>query len=304
MTNTRKSAASKNAAMSALQSIESDSADKNKEVIDTLGWQDIARKDIPYQGMLYPESYKFQVLPAATKDIRQYSSLDETNIISVSDALNRMIRTNVRIIDTADNKVIPSTRIYEHERFFWILLIQTYTGGTKTITFEHMCEEDSCQHMNQVSITPYKLMYSKMSAKMLQRWDAVKGYASILTKTLGEFKYRPITLDESIKVSEFMIKRRQNKKPYEANFSKLLPFIRQLDKKNNVSDLYSSYIELRPQVLSFLMRLSGHDFDVRAEQTLEESCEKCECGIYPTIQFPDGIANIFFDDNVDDELLD
>lgn len=265
--------------------------------IDNIGWIDIDRTKLSYGGRLYPSTWQFKVRPATVAEIRHFSSLDEENPISVSSAMYDMIMSNVRITD--GNKIVKSDRIYEYDQLYFLLLIHEYTGGTKSIVIEHVCQ--SCNTKNTVKLTSDKLQYEPLS-EVAEKYLTNNGTFEVKTKSFGTLTYKPIMLKDSVKLREYMIDCHNNNRKFETMFTRMFPFLRTKD-EYDAKELYQHYLALSKEKYGAIFNLVNKHFQIKALTTLNESCEQCESGIQPYIQFGTGLANIFIDDNVDGELL-
>lgn len=276
---------------------------KNENKVEYLGWIDIKREELPYKGVLYPEHIKFQVRPANAKEIRHFSSLDESNPLSVNESLNYIINNCIRCF-AGKTLVKASDVIYEHQRLFFVLLVQTYTGTTTSLTFDTKCNDTKCNHKQTVTVTPYNFMYSEISDKGYEYLDQKTGIFNISTKTLGDFRYRPLTNSESILVQDYMIECRKEGIDFESTFVELASFF-MLDKKNteNIKDIYLKFLKVTsdPKTFSILKKIKDI---VNVDQLFEVSknCDKCNRPNTHKISTFEGIRNLFIDDNIDDEL--
>lgn len=264
----------------------------------TYGWIDIPSEDLPHGGRLYPDTWKFRILPAITSHVRHFSSLDEENPFSVVTTLNNLIKTNVRIID--NDKVLTGDNINESDRFFFVLKVKEYTGMTKTITYEHKCNAGSCNHVNQVTLMAAKLKFTELTDKAKKYLN--NGSFVIETKSLGTLVYRPTTIKESIKLQTYIVDCEKNKVEYENNFTKIYPFLR-TDDQSEIKDLYNTYLGLSKSKYDIYFTLASKEFDIRTLNEVDSKCESCDCRLSAPIQFPDGLPNIFSADNIYDELL-
>lgn len=262
-----------------------------------LGWLDIDRSAISYGGRLYPKSWKFQVKPAKVKEIRHFSAIDESNPISVTDSLNQMIMSNVRILD--GNTVIPSSNLYEHDRFQFILFIHAYSGTATAIKYAHKCS--NCDNELEVSLTPFVLRFKELS-ETATKYLTSSGKFEISTKSFGKKIYQPITIDMSTKIKDFVTEKYRTDDDYERNFIKLLPFIYVQNK--SLAEIYvDKYLSLSEKEYSVLYTLADKHFDIGAKNEISVECNKCNNGGVAPIKFPNGIRSIFINDDISDELI-
>lgn len=266
-------------------------------------WHDIARKDMSYGGVMYPVNWEFQVKAGNVKDVRHWSSIDETNPISVNNHMNDLMNTNVRIIDTTGErrKVVSSDKIFEMDRFQFILFVHTYSGMTTKLTYKATCgETDSCKAPQDVTLTPFNLQYSELSVRALEYMTAEDGIV-FETKSHGKVSYKPITIEWSKKFSDFNKKALQSGDEIEQNFIRLLPFL--MDDVSTIQTLYQKYLGIGEKLFGFYMQTLKKHLDIRALGEISFKCTTCDQeGIAP-VKFPNGLANLFFADDVDDEFI-
>jgi hypothetical protein len=260
-----------------------------------IGWIDVDRSELSYRGELYPSQWKFKVRPALVHEIQHYSSLDETNPISVSSSIRNMILSNVRIMD--GNRVIKSDNIYEHDQLFFLLKIHEFTGGTKTLTIDHVAP---CGHRNVFNLVASALRYSELSDKGLE-YLTTDGKFIIKTKTLGKFEYKPLTLHDSQRLGDYLIAANRRGDKINQNFTKMYGFLRS-DDQETVEEVYQKMVSLKKEQYGFILTMKQKYLDIHAETDLTSTCTECESGIQTQIRFSSGLANIFFDDDIDSEL--
>lgn len=279
------------------------------EVVDSLGkkslsgWYDVEHSKLPYEGILYDKKYRFQVKPITTGTIKDYSAMDETNPLSVASALDNVILAHVRVLD--GSKQIPVDRVVlENDRFFFTMLVHTYSGAPTSLTFEHSCEHDKCGHKQDVNITPYNLVYTELSAKGTE-WVTAKGHFEVETVSFGKLKYKPLTLSQASDITQFIIDKKQKEKSdIERQFLSFAPLlVHTMPEGTEVKHTYQKYLEhtsdqKRLSLYNRIAELCEHKLTME----VKGECSKCKRPFRAKISSLEGLRNIFFVHDIDSEF--
>lgn len=269
----------------------------------TNGWIDIDREKISYLGALYKRSLRFQIKPASIGTVKYFSTLDENNPLSVNDALTFVIQNHIRVLDGA-RSIPPLEVIFEHDRFFFVMLVHTYSGAPTALTYEAKCTHEKCNCLQEISISPYNIRYSELSDKAKGYIHAESGEFRTTTKTLGDIRYRPLTLLESGELTEFMLKSRRNGEEIEPLFLQIAPFLVCTKKpEDTASHIYQSYLKLTSnlKMVSVLIHFL-REANVAQLLEIEIDCKKCKRPFRSQISSVKGLRNIFLVDDIDGEL--
>ncbi len=276
----------------------------NEEVLTTIGWIDINRKDISYSGRLYPPTWRFQVKPVTVAEIRHFSSIDEENPMSVNNMLNDMMKSNVRIIDVVDGRTtkIPTDRLYEHDRFLFLMFIHAYSGTEKAIKYVVKCKADNCDNANYVAVTPFNITYTDLDPKTESDFLQHDGSLIVNTKSYGKLQYMPITLSVSNAIKKFVAERFEKGDRHEQTFIKLTPFLTDPLIPLSMQSVYQKYLALDEKKFTVLLQLVDKYFDIRTKGQISFICELCGAGGTALIKFPNGLRNIFLADSLAGEI--
>lgn len=267
------------------------------------GWFDIDRSKLPYGGELYDTVYRFRVKPIMTATIKHYSSMDEENPLAVAEALDNVVTNHIQILD--GNRVVPTENvIHENDRFFFTMLVHTYSGAPTSLSFEHTCEVANCGHKQDVNITPFTLVYSELSERG-EGWLTNKGYFKIKTETLGEFKYKPITIAQSGEITQFLIdKKRIEKVDIEKQFLEFAPILMHtMPEGTEVKHLYQKYIQhTSDQTKLSLYHRIAELCEHKLTMEVKGQCGKCNRPFQTKISSLEGLRKIFFVSDIDSEF--
>ena len=94
-------------------------------VIEDIGWIRVKLETLPSQGIFYPEGTEITIRAAGAGEIRHWSTIDEEDLLSLDDALNRIADKCCKI---RFPRTIGSFKdLKEIDRFFIVFAIREYT---------------------------------------------------------------------------------------------------------------------------------------------------------------------------------
>lgn len=267
------------------------------------GWSDIDKTSLSYEALLYPESYRFQIKPVTAGTVKYFSGLDENNPISVNDALSYVVENHIRVLD--GNKMLKALDvIYEHDRFKFVMLVHLWSGATTTLSFTGNCTHTKCGHQQSIDITAEKLQYSELTAKGKSWLNNESGYFVIETASMGTRYFRPLTLNESTEIVEFIQSKRQKGLTIEPLFLQYAGFYMH-DRKHNesIEELYQTYLKATSNIkeVSLLQGILEH---ITVKQLFEvlTVCKSCDNPFQSRITSVEGLRNIFLVHDIAGEL--
>lgn len=271
-----------------------------------LGWHEVERADLPYEGMLYPESYVFKVQAASAGTISHYSSMDETNPLSVQAALTHVIKEHIQVFDGKRN-IDPLEVIHESMRFWFAMLVHSYTGNATSLEHTETCPALGCGHNHKVTITPHVTKFTEMSDYVRTHIDASTGNIVQKTKSYGTLVYQPITIKMRGELLSYMQEQYQKKQDFDMQFLSFAPLIwPQRKKGQTVDDLYKNvYFPITKDHKKFSV-YTKIIRQVALDQLLfiETNCSKCNHRFQVDISQASGLRDIFLAKDIDDELVD
>lgn len=280
---------------------ESKKQNTSEEPLSVVGqWIDVKRESLSYDGRLYPETYRFQVKPVATKTIKYFSMLDENNPMSVNDALTYVIKHHVRVLQDNRNLDVLSC-IHEHDRFYFVMLVHTYSGAPTALSFPTSCKSSSCKQKQDAVITPYALRYQPLSDKANDWLNVKTGVFNIDTK-IGKFHYKPLSLQESIDLTEFTMKKRRDDEEIEQLFTRVAPLLmHSREPHQTIDDVYQRYLRVTSdsQKIALFLRII-EILDIKQLLEIEVNCQKCKKPFRAPISSVAGLRNIFVVHDIDD----
>lgn len=276
-----------------------DTIGENADIRD--GWMEFDRNLLGDRNVFYPESWSFRIRPANVEAIRNWSTIDDENPISIDEVLNEMIKTCVSINN--GERLIPWGNINLWDRFFFLLNIREYTfkDGESKIELDEECSE--CGNDVNFILSSQSLEWEIPDNDIMKYYDAEYRQWVIDGEEFGIEEEEPIvfylpTLEKDSVIREYMINRIQNKKKIDNVFMRFLPWmsaklpkdsklaerkIRELENEFNSWD--SDKFDFMDNVLTNIM--------VTPSQVLKSICPVCGEEVTTRVRFPDGLRSLF-----------
>ena len=273
-----------------------------KDIESFLGWHDLKREDLPYGGRLFPKNYIFQVQAASAGTIAHYSAMDESNPLSVQAALTHVIKNHIRIMD-GKRSIDPLTVIHESMRFWFAMMVHTYTGNATALEATETCP--SCKKQTKMTITPFVIEFQEMSDYVNERIDEATGKIFQKTKTYGTLEFSPITLSVRAELMAFMQEKFQKKEDFDMQFLSYYPLFHSERGNQSIEEVYKKlYFPLTKDKKKFSV-FTQIIRRVALDQLLQLSgtCSHCAHRFRYDISRTTGLRDIFLDANANDELL-
>lgn len=144
-----------------------------------LSWKNIPFESLPSQGLFYPEGSEITIKAATVSEIRQWSTIDDGDLLDIDDKLNFIIEKCCRFRDNAGQNWLTWRDISELDRLALIFMIQEMTfpkdQNNLYVKFEcnASCEAES-KWSDDVKIRSGMLNFIEMPT------DVMKYYSSSL----------------------------------------------------------------------------------------------------------------------------
>lgn len=279
-----------------------------KEIISPKeGWIEIEKEKLSYQGRLYNDSYRFQVKPCNAGLLKYFSTLDENNPLTVQDALLYVIKEHVRIFD--GNRLLKSLdTIYDHDKFYFTMLVHLFSGAPTELQIEVKSPHDNTGKKQIVNVSPYNLVFKDLTEKGLSYLDSSTGQFNVVTKTLGTFVYKPLTCQQSVELTQFMLTQQREGNPIEPFFMQASSFfahdISNFEKGAfSPEKIYQKYLKVTSdmKVASVLSKALEH-IEPEIKYEIDAICEVTKRPFRAPITSLSGVKDIFLISDSESEL--
>jgi hypothetical protein len=268
-------------------------------MIDPLGYIELKKSDLSYNGDLYGADTRISVLPVKAGLLKYFATLDETNPMSVQDALIYVLKNHVRVI--RGKKVLDAAdTIYEHDRLLMTMFVHQYSGSPTNLVIK---AKTPSKQEQDVIVTPKSLLFSELTEKGKSYLNAKTGQFEIKTKSFGTIIYKPLTANQSIKLTEYVYRQQQEGETIEPFFIQVAPFFINEANANDPKKIYGEYFKATQDMkyISVLLKALEH---VNVELLLEFSAidEKTKEPFRAPVTSLRGIKDIFTFSDSESEL--
>lgn len=277
-----------------------ESIHKTAEIRD--GWMDVDKSLLGERAIFYPEDWQFRVRPATVEAIRNWSTIDDENPLSVDSVFNEIVKSCVSIIDGA-GRPITWGNINAWDRFFFILLVRNYTfiNGEAKIEFTEDCHE--CDNPVKFELNSTTLVYDMPDPEVMPAYSKDERTWLIDPAEYGVEGYDPIilylpTLEKDQNIREWFVDRARNNKKVDEVFVRFLPWIvPKIAKDLSVAQrqIRSAEVVFKSwdvEMFSFMDSVIKN-IVVTPLTKLTTICPVCGEEVTSTVQFPNGPSGLF-----------
>jgi len=273
-------------------------------LIDEIGWIRVKPETLPSQGIFYPVGTEFTIRAAAAAEIRHWSTLDEDDILSLDDALNKLVDKCCRV--RFPNGTRGSFKdIKEIDRFFIVFAIREYTfkKGENELKVTFKCPSDSKN--DTVSIKKEMLNYYVPDEELQARFSEEERCFHLKLINGEEVRLYLPTLGIMNYIKNYLKEKSRMKEDYDEAFIKWAPFIFP-DWRILNNDLFNK--TLQDSHSWSLDKISIVDWFVDKMQKtvhaeLKHNCSVCGSEVTAPISFPGGVKSLFLISDIASKLL-
>lgn len=266
------------------------------------GWIDVNRALLGERGQFYPESWRFRIRPATVEAIRNWSTIDDDNPMSIDDVFNEVLKSCLAIITPEGPK--PWGNVCSWDRFFFLLLIREYTfrQGEGKISFEEDCPE--CDNPVTFELTSQSLNFELPDPEVMPMYDQETRQWHI-DPTEYDVESEPITfyvptLEKDAAVKQWLIARYQENRNYKLDqiFLRFLQWMTpKLSKddtiiKRQIKELQMKYKAWNEEEFMFFDDVIKN-ITVTPDRNLKMTCPVCGEEVTSQMRFPNSVKELF-----------
>jgi hypothetical protein len=145
---------------------------KEKQITTDL-YKKIDKSDLPFNGMLYPESWQIAHRVPTPDEIAEFSTVNEDDQAGIVNAISELVRKCYIIYDVENKKQISSGELNDGEKmFFFLRLRESYLEDNAPIKYSVI--NQTYNETVEISFTSASLEYPELTEKLLQSFDGRK----------------------------------------------------------------------------------------------------------------------------------
>ena len=265
------------------------------------GWMEVDRALLGERSYFYPENWQFRIKPATVEAIRNWSTIDEDNPLSVDSVFNEIMKSCFSIIDT-EGHPIPWGNVNSWDRFFFVLLIREYTfqTGDHKISINEECPE--CSNNVEFTLNSQSLMYEMPDPDVMSKYNP-EDRTWFIDPREYDVPAEPVilylpNLEKENNIKTWITTRLREDKKVDSVFVRFLPWLAQkISKDDTIAKRQIRELELRfnswdTDMFSFMDEVL-RNISITPLQKLVEHCPTCGEEVTTNIQFQDGVRSLF-----------
>lgn len=142
--------------------------EQESSVID--GYRQIEKDKLPFGGKLYPESWAFYYRCPTTKEVANFSTIDENNQPAIIKGVTSLITKCFTIVDNETQKTIPSEQINDGERLFFFLKLREFYLNDAPIEYNIVDENDE-DGILKINFFAESLVFDELKSGLIKKFD-------------------------------------------------------------------------------------------------------------------------------------
>jgi len=272
-------------------------------LINELGWIRVKTETLPSQGMFYPEGSEITIRAAASSEIRHWSTIDEEDLLSMDDALNKIVERCCKI--RLGKSLGTYKDLKEIDRFFIVFAIRelTFKKGENSLNVMFTC--NNCGKNDEKSIVKEMLSYYVPIPELQARFDETQRCFHLKLKNGEELRLFLPSLGTMNFIKNYIKDKVQTKQDYDKAFLKWSPFLfpdwRVLNDALYTKTMQDSYAWGTDKISVIDWFVSQMQLTVKAE--LKNYCSVCGEEATAPISFRGGVKSLFLISDISGALL-
>lgn len=279
-----------------------------KRLNDIAGWHEISLGEFPSKGRFYRSDLKVEIRSATTKEIREWSTMDENNIRDIDEKLNSMLTSCSRITFSAQRGSYKD--FLEEDRIFVILKIKelTFKEGENRLMMpvtSKTCKTGNCKSQTAEELKTSNLQFQSEDELIGKYYDEENRCYTVQTKSYGEIPLAPPNIGVMRAITDYIREREDEGQSWDKSIIMILPYMirewRGLDSKS----IFAAITELNGLdrgKFNIIYRLV-ETIKVGIKPEFEFKCNDCGAGVTVPLTFPGGIKALFVVSDISSELL-
>jgi hypothetical protein len=277
-----------------------------------LGWKNLPLGMLPSKGLFYPENSRIAIRSAEVKEIRQFSMIDEDDMLDIDQKLN-MVLDSCCIIKFGDSDSVVSYRdLKQEDRFFVIMAIRdlTFIKGENRIILDGSgrCSTKDCKGMDVIELRTGVLSNYDLDENLMKFYSFDERKFVFPIRRIGKtIKMTVPSIGVTKAISDFVRNSVKKGEELDQSFIKIAPFYfdnwRGLDDFKIKEAMITSSQEWTKEEFSAYFELA-EKIKVGTKLQSRVECDACGAGeVTAPIYFPGGFRSLFVISDIFRELF-
>ena len=251
---------------------------------------------------------EIHIRAARVGEIREFSTLNEDDIMDVDEKLNSILVNCTKIM--YGNQRGSYRDILEEDRIYVILSIRelTFKNGENKLMMpvgKKSCPSGTCKSQESMELKTNNLQFNDQDELLEKYYDHQNKCYTIPTKNHGEITLAPPTIGVMRAVTGWIRKREEEGKSWDKSSLAILPYVQREWRGFNDNEVFSAITNFQgwnAGKYSLVYRLvEKAKIGVKPEFTYP--CQSCGAEVAVPLSFPGGIKALFIVQDITSELL-
>lgn len=271
-------------------------------------WKNLPVDSLPSKGFGYPEGFEIAIKSAGVREIRQYSTVDESDRIDLDEKLNAILSKSMKI--RWNGGFLESYDLWYEDRFFIIMSIRdlTFIRGENRILLPvtKNCTKTDCEIPDQIELKANLLDSFVMDNEILTRYNKDTFSFKFIPKDGSpEMNLYIPTVGVTTLCRKIIKDKKEKGKKFDESFSKVATFIipdwRGLDER-----LYDQYERASNEWTTLQFSIADQissRINFATKSRIYSKCNSCGGEVTADISFPRGYRSLFVIPDIFSQLL-
>ena len=184
--------------------------------------------NFPSAGQFYREDFEIHIRAARVGEIREFSTLDEENILDVDEKLNSLLVNCTKIM--YGNQRGSYRDVLEEDRIYLILSIRelTFKEGENKLMMpvgKKNCKTGTCKSQESMELRTGNLQFNDKDDLLEKYYDYENKCFTVATKSHGSLTIAPPTIGVMRSITDWIRKREEENLPWDKSSLAILPYI-------------------------------------------------------------------------------
>lgn len=272
------------------------------------GYIKLDLRSFPSGGRFYRDDFEIHIRAARVGEIREFSTLDEDNILDVDEKLNSILVNCTKVM--YGNQRGSYRDILEEDRIYAILSIRelTFKDGENKLMMpvgKKSCTSGTCKSQESVELKTPNLQFNDQDELLERYYDHENKCYTVPTKSHGEITLAPPTIGVMRAITSWIRKREEEGKSWDKSSLAILPYVQREWRGFNDNEIFSAITNFQgwsAGKYSIVYRLV-EKAKIGVKPEFIYPCESCGAEVAVPLSFPGGIKALFIVQDITSELL-
>jgi hypothetical protein len=264
--------------------------------------------NFPSAGQFYREDFEIHIRAARVGEIREFSTLDEENILDVDEKLNSLLVNCTKIM--YGNQRGSYRDVLEEDRIYLILSIRelTFKEGENKLMMpvgKKNCKTGTCKSQESMELRTGNLQFNDKDDLLEKYYDYENKCFTVATKSHGSLTIAPPTIGVMRSITDWIRKREEENLPWDKSSLAILPYIQREWRGFNDKEIFSAITNFQgwdASKYSIIYRLV-EKAKIGVKPEFAFPCDSCGEEVAVPLTFPGGIKALFIIQDISSELL-